>query len=99
MLPFEVAGVTQLVECLLPKQNVEGSIPFTRFMKNNMSNKELAVQFFLKEIEAVCKKHKFSLSHEDTQGGFIVEEYDKQLSEWLQQASVGKTVELKGNNA
>lgn len=50
------------------------------------------VDAFLKELEAVCKKHGFSLGHEDTQGGFIVEKYDKNLSEWLQQAATGHTV-------
>lgn len=50
------------------------------------------VRNFLKELEEVCKKHGFSLSHEDTQGGFIVERYHKDFSEWLQQAAIGHTV-------
>lgn len=30
----DIAGVAQLVERQLPKLNVEGSNPFTRFLKN-----------------------------------------------------------------
>ena len=50
------------------------------------------VDAFLKELEEVCQRHGFSLSHEDVQGGFIVEKYHKTLSEWLQEASIGPTV-------
>lgn len=38
---------------------------------------------FLKEIDYVCKKHDFSISHEDQHGGFIIERYDKGNIEWL----------------
>ena len=50
------------------------------------------VDAFLKEIDEVCQKHGFSLSHEDTQGGFIVEKYHRDFVEWLQQAAIGHTV-------
>ena len=48
--------------------------------------KEIEVAEFLKEILEVCKKHGFSLAHEDTQGAFIVENYKDEDSTWLMYA-------------
>jgi len=40
------------------------------------------VEEFLKEIEEVCKKHNMSISHEDHQGAFIIEEFkDKNIKQ------------------
>ena len=52
------------------------------------------VEIFLQEIVSVCKKHGFSISHEDTQGAFIIEEYDETYIDWLMAASVGKSIRL-----
>lgn len=41
---------------------------------------------FLLEIEKVCKKHGFSISHEDIHGGFIIQEYKYSNIEWLKSA-------------
>ena len=41
---------------------------------------------FLDEIEAVCKKHGLSISHQDFQGAFIIEPFDPRNMEWLRQA-------------
>ena len=41
---------------------------------------------FLLEIEKVCKKHGFSISHEDVEGGFIIQEYKDSNMEWLKSA-------------
>lgn len=49
--------------------------------------KEMKV--FLDEIEQVCKKHGFSLSHEDSHGNFIVERYDDFFIDWLKKANKG----------
>ena len=35
----------------------------------------LEMKKFLEEIVAICKKYNLSISHEDGQGNFIVEEY------------------------
>lgn len=43
------------------------------------------VQEFLKEIEAVCKKHKLSLVPEQ-QGLFIIEDYHEILNDLLKQS-------------
>lgn len=44
---------------------------------------------FLEELDNLCKAHGISISHEDRQGGFILEPYAPDLSEWMSQASVG----------
>ena len=45
-----------------------------------------AVDAFLAEVLDVCKKHGFSISHEDGGGAFIVEEYSQAHANWLSQA-------------
>lgn len=47
---------------------------------------------FLKDIEDVCKKHNMSILHEDSQGGFEIDEFDKYNLEWLANAS-----DIRGN--
>ena len=42
-----------------------------------------SMKAFLDEINLVCKKHNLSISHEDTYGSFIIEEYDKDSIDWL----------------
>lgn len=51
-------------------------------------NQSPRVAEFLKEIDAVCRKFGFSISHEDTHGGFVIVPYDsKDEVEWLNDAS------------
>lgn len=38
---------------------------------------------FLNEIDNICKKYNFSISHEDSHGGFIIEKYDDFNIKWL----------------
>lgn len=42
-----------------------------------------AIDAFLEEVIAVCKKHNLSLSHEDGHGAFEVEPFDESYSAWL----------------
>jgi len=56
--------------------------------------KDEKVDEFLQAIVEVCRKHGYSLSHEDTQGGFIVEKYNEANIEWLMDAVVGKDVKV-----
>ncbi len=51
-------------------------------MSNFMFNKE----FFIEEILSVCKKHRVSISHEDSHGSFIIEKYNEDRSDWLRDA-------------
>jgi hypothetical protein len=41
---------------------------------------------FLKEVTDLCKKYKISISHEDTHGCFILENYDEYLMDWFNDA-------------
>jgi hypothetical protein len=45
-----------------------------------------AIDAFLADVEAVCRKHGFSLSHEDGQGAFEVEEFSESNIAWLKDA-------------
>lgn len=60
-----------------------------RWNKNQSKIVEyVAIDNFLKEINEVCKKHNFSIGHEDSQGSFEVEIYNKHNVDWLLGASV-----------
>ena len=50
-----------------------------------MNNKE-RIKNFMKEYEELCIKYGISLSHEDCQGAFIIDEYDKDNVEWVKSA-------------
>lgn len=41
---------------------------------------------FIDEIIKVMKKYNLSISHEDGQGAFIIEKYDKNNIKWLKDA-------------
>ena len=45
------------------------------------------VDAFLEEIAAVCKKHGLSIAHEDSHGGFLIQQYAEHNIEWLNDAS------------
>lgn len=44
------------------------------------------IDAFLEEVVAVCKKHGFSIGHEDIHGGFRIHKYDEDKIRWLRQA-------------
>lgn len=46
------------------------------------------VKLFLNELEELYKKYGFSIGHEDSQGGFIIEDFDESNVEWIKDASV-----------
>jgi hypothetical protein len=43
---------------------------------------------FLNEIESVCKKHGFSISHEDGHGAFEIEPYSDYNINWLRDSNL-----------
>jgi len=51
---------------------------------NNRSKK---VTDFIKEINKLCKKFNLSISHEDQNGNFEIEEYDDCYTAWMGQAA------------
>ena len=46
-----------------------------------------AVDAFIEEVLAVCKKHGMSIGHEDGHGGFAIERYMDGNVEWLRGAA------------
>lgn len=61
------------------KRRIIGSFSLNNY-KSEVSPK---VDNFLKDIIKVYDKHGMSLSHEDGQGGFLVEKYDDSYVRWL----------------
>ena len=53
-----------------------------------MNNKE-RIESFMKEYEELCVKYGLSLSHEDCEGGFIIDEYNQENVEWVKEAMNG----------
>ena len=47
------------------------------------------IEIFLKELTNLCKTYNLSIAHEDRQGSFIIEKYDKDNIAWLYSASKG----------
>jgi hypothetical protein len=56
--------------------------------KKGTEVESIFVDAFLEKIIEVCKEYKLSISHEDGQGSFIIELYDKDNIEWLSGASI-----------
>jgi len=54
---------------------------------NQFESMPLEVKAFLADIVCVCKKHGYSLSHEDKHGSFIIDEYKDDNMQWLCSAS------------
>lgn len=48
----------------------------------------LHVKRFYKELIALYKKYDLSISHEDSQGGFIIENYNKHNVDWIMDADI-----------
>jgi hypothetical protein len=65
--------------------------PTARYVENSGGIGERkvvsAIDAFLVDIDAVCRKHGLSISHEDSQGGFRIEEYAESLRDWLNDAT------------
>ena len=65
------------------KTNINIGMPKSRY--GSARNKK--VTDFIKEINKLCKKFELSISHEDQQGGFEIEDYDDCFTAWFSQAS------------
>ncbi len=75
-------------------------------MKRWSSNSDVHTQIeneqvddFLQEIKSVCKKHGFSIGHEDTHGGFLIERYEDKNIDWLMAASIGHSFDKQHGRA
>ena len=61
-----------------------------------MNNKE-RIKNFMREYEELCIRHGMSLSHEDCQGAFIIDEYNKDNVEWVKSALDGFEIRDRKN--
>ena len=43
---------------------------------------------FYDELDKLCKKYNLSISHEDSGGSFIMENYKKENIDWIKDASI-----------
>jgi hypothetical protein len=43
----------------------------------------LKIKVFLEELQALCKDHNLSISHEDHNGTFIIDDYTEDNIQWL----------------
>lgn len=51
------------------------------------------VDEFIGALEKVCRTYGLSISHEDTQGAFIIDLFDQSNIHWLQVAGITPAVE------
>jgi hypothetical protein len=58
-----------------------------------MGSRAEKIKAFLSEVVGVCEKHQLSISHEDSQGGFIIVPYNKPCVDWLLAASDEESLE------
>ena len=49
---------------------------------------ETSITAYLNEVIEIGKKHGFSISHEDTGGGFEVVNFSESTNKWLMDASI-----------
>jgi len=45
------------------------------------------VDVFIEDVLSVCRKHGFSISHEDGNGAFVIEKFNEADSDWLRAAA------------
>lgn len=50
---------------------------------------------FLRDIEDVCKKYGLCISHEDSHGSFLIEEYSETMVNWLKDAAINYDINNK----
>jgi hypothetical protein len=55
-------------------------------LPKNLKDRDRDIAKFLLHIDRVCKHHGISLSHEDHQGAFILENYNHNRRDWLWKA-------------
>ena len=55
--------------------------------KKSENIENIKIDDFLKDIIKVCVKHKLTISHEDSHGGFEIEKFNADNIDWLNNAS------------
>lgn len=52
-------------------------------MSKKQSLENPKIDKFINDILKVCEKHKMSIGHEDSYGGFIIHKFNEAYSTWL----------------
>lgn len=63
--------------------------------KRKIYSDEERVSDFLDELDKLCIKYRLSISHQDTEGSFVIEDYNKENVYWLKHAKL----DLGGTNS
>ena len=58
----------------------------------SIEHKSFKADIFIRDIIEVYKKHGLSLTHEDCEGGFIIDKLSKDNITWLQNAFTSKSI-------
>lgn len=61
------------------------------FRNGKLAEPDPAVTAFLNDLEDLCRKHGMSLSHQDTEGAFVIEDFNPKRLAWLRAANDGRT--------
>jgi hypothetical protein len=48
--------------------------------------RNLFIDKFIEEIEEVCRRHGFSIAHEDNHGAFEIQKFNERAVQWLRAA-------------
>ncbi len=58
-----------------------------RFNNKTGEDEEIPkVDVFINEIIDICKKHGYSIAHEDCHGAFLIHGFDQETADWLKHA-------------
>lgn len=70
-------------------------LPDTTLTRNGFVPIPKKLKVFYCELDKLCKEYGVSISHEDSQGGFEIEEYDVGYMNWLMDASISPDVMMR----
>lgn len=73
---------------VLPSSFHEGGLIATKHDTKPMLSVNQRVINFLKEYTELCKKYNLSLSHQDGEGAFIIENYQEYSIDWVEEADI-----------
>lgn len=65
-------------------------INWDKTQKKEIETPTNVVEFF-NELQTLCEKYNLSISHEDSHGAFIIEDYDNAYMEWMKNAILNIT--------
>lgn len=73
-------------------QSSDLNVPDNAWIGNNRALLPKKLKAFYCELDKLCKEYGVSISHEDSQGGFEIEEYDVGYMNWMMDAHIHNDV-------